>query len=150
ATKDKKYLERAERIGDNYIYEILPNNGGKPCEKWNFTEKKCDLERTRLRDHGNEIIPGLVELYNIEKINNSPRAKIYKKTIEKMLDELLKYRNNDGLFYITTTDTKELTDNRSYVYYGYYLFYLLEGKTKYYEEINKTLQNLPKYTNYKR
>lgn len=147
ATNDSRYLKQAETIGDVYVYEILPKNGYTPCREWSFSKNKC-ISKARFNDHGNEIIPGLVELYNVESIINSSRRAVYNESIKKMLDATLEYRNGDGLFYVSI-DRSELSDTWGYVYNAYYLYHLIENESVYYGEIMRTLENVRGYEGYK-
>ncbi len=64
-TGDRRYLEWAERIGDAYVREVLPRNHGLPGYTWDFAKHEGP-DRMRLRDHGNEIVVGLVLLEALE------------------------------------------------------------------------------------
>ncbi len=152
-TGDPRFLAWAEQIGDEYVFEILPANNYLPGYRWDF-EKKSDTGYTRLRDHGNEIIVGLVLLHAIETDMGRERAGRWLPTIRRMLDHVLASANPDGMFYneITNADLQprndKLSDNWGYVYAAVYAFYQVTGDTKYRDAVRHVLTNLPKYRNY--
>jgi hypothetical protein len=166
ATRTPAYLTWAETIGDAYVNEVLPSSDYLPSDIWNFDSHSSPHFRSyfRLRDHGNEIVGGLVELYVIEACQHRDRREIYHKAIKAMLDRLLIVgRNTDGLWYkqlrlpAAVPSSERLTDNWGYLYNSYYTFSLatkncesdrLPSFSLYEEEVGKTLKNLPKYSQY--
>ena len=97
-TGDRRFLEWAERIGDAYVREVLPRNHGLPGYDWDFA-RHSGPDRLRLRDHGNEIVVGLVMLYALENDLGRERAKEYREPIARMLDRVLASTNADGMFF---------------------------------------------------
>ena len=61
----KDYLEYAGRIADAYVRDALPANNGLPPESFDFATKRVIDAQVKLRDHGNEVIPGLAEAYAV-------------------------------------------------------------------------------------
>lgn len=57
------FAEAAARIADAVVEAVLPANHGLPAENFDYTSARPITASTRLRDHGNEIIPGLAEAY---------------------------------------------------------------------------------------
>jgi hypothetical protein len=149
-TGDPRFIEWARRIGDAYIEEVLPGNHGVPSVEWNFTTH-TGVPRLRLRDHGNEIVVGLVLQYANERRWQSPRAEKWRPVIARMLDRILESANADGLLYdeIDAATLKpiqpNLADNWGYVYGAAYTFYQCTGETKYRDAVLRVLRNLPKY-----
>jgi hypothetical protein len=152
-TGDQRFLAWARRIGDAYVEEILPSNGGVPGFTWDF-ETRTGARRLRLRDHGNETIVGLVMLLALEHQLGSPRAQTYRPVIQRMLDRVLASANPDGLLYNEVdVDTLEpldrrLSDNWGYVYGAVYSYYQITGEVRYREAVRKVLRALPKYRKY--
>ncbi len=152
-TSDPRFLRWAEQIGDAYVEEILPANNFLPGYRWNFETKK-DEGYTRLRDHGNEAIVGLVLLYAVESDLGRIRAKTYLPAVRKMLDRVLESANPDGMLYngVSNADLKprdtKLSDNWGYVYAAMYAFYQATGEEKYRDAVRRVLSNLGKYRNY--
>ncbi len=152
-TGDRRFLEWAERIGDAYVQEILPRNHGLPGYTWDF-EKHEGPDRMRLRDHGNEIVVGLVLLQALESDRGGPRAASYREPLARMLDRILASANPDGLLYdeIRTSDLapvqKGLSDNWGYVYGAVYTFHMITGEPRYRDAVRKVLRNLPRYRGY--
>jgi len=152
-TSDSRFLHWAEQIGDAYVEEILPANGYLPGYRWNF-ERRNDEGYTRLRDHGNEAIVGLVLLFAVERELGRPRAATYLPVIRKMLDRVLASANTDGMLYNNVSNAdlapldRKLSDNWGYVYAAMYAFYQLTGETKYRDAVRHVLSNLGKYRNY--
>jgi len=149
-TGDPRFLRFAERIGDAWILEVLPGSHGLPSYEWDFKEHRGP-DRLRLRDHGNEIMVGLVLLHALETSLGLPRAATYRPALEKMLDRVLASANEDGLFYneIRCSDLKPLntgiSDNWGYIYGTVYTFYMSTGETRYRDAVRRVLQRLPKY-----
>ena len=65
-TGDPRFIDWARRIADAYIEEVLPGNHGVPSVEWDFA-KHTGVPRMRLRDHGNEMVVGLVLQYANER-----------------------------------------------------------------------------------
>jgi hypothetical protein len=149
-TGDPHFIDWARRIGDAYIEEVLPGNHGVPSVEWNFATH-TGVPRLRLRDHGNEIVVGLVLQYANERRWQSPRAEKWRPAIARMLDRILESANSDGLLYneIDAATLKPiqsgLADNWGYVYGAAYTFYQCTGETKYRDAVLRVLRNLPKY-----
>lgn len=152
-TGDPRFLAWGRRIADAYMDEVLPGNHGLPADKWDFSRHAGDA-RLRLRDHGNEIIVGLVLQFTLEQALESPRATAWKPGIEKMLDRVLESANPDGMLYDAIDAatlkpiSKHLSDNWGYVYGAAYTFYQATGLTKYRDATRRVLANLPKYRNH--
>jgi len=152
-TSDPRFWEWARRIGDAYVEEVLPGNHGLPSSKWDF-EKHAGDGQLRLRDHGNEMVVGLVLLYCLEQDWQTPRAARYRPVNTRMLDRILASANPDGMLYnvIDAATLKPinagLSDNWGYVYGAVYAFYQATGEDKYRQAVIRVLRNLPKYRNY--
>jgi hypothetical protein len=149
-TGDPRFIEWARRIADAYIEEVLPGNHGVPSVEWDFA-KHTGVPRMRLRDHGNEMVVGLVLQYANEQRWQSPRAEKWRPVIARMLDRILESANGDGLLYdeIDAATLKPvrsgLADNWGYVYGAAYTFYQCTGEKKYRDAVVRVLRNLPKY-----
>jgi len=147
ATGHPPYLAMAERIGDAYFLEILPHNHSLPAHDWDFTTNTPANPKFRLRDHGSEIIPGLTELYILEKLRNRPRAMRYRPALQRMLDRLLVIgRSADGLW-VNAVDPASgrvlsggVIDTWGYIVNAYQAFDLVEGTTRYREEIMRAMR----------
>ena len=149
-TGDQRFIDWARRIGDAYIEEVLPGNHDLPSVEWDFANH-TGIPRMRLRDHGNEIVVGLVLQYANEQRWKSPRAEKWRPAIARMLDRILASANADGLLYDEIdADTLKpvrsgLADNWGYVYGAAYTFYQCTGETKYRDAVLRVLRNLTKY-----
>jgi hypothetical protein len=149
-TGDPAFLTWAERIGDAYVEEVLPGSHGLPAYDWDF-ERHTGPDRLRLRDHGNEIIVGLVLLHALETSLDRPRAASYRPVLAKMLDRVIASANEDGLFYneIRCSDLaprdRGISDNWGYIYGAVYTFYMATGETRYRDAVLRALRTLPKY-----
>jgi len=152
-TGDRRFLEWAERIGDAYIREVLPRQSGLPGYTWDFSRHQGP-DRLRLRDHGNEIVVGLVLLFALENYRNTERAALYRPAIARMLDRILESANPDGMLYneIRCSDLepldRRLSDNWGYVYGAVYTFYMATGEARYRDAVLQVLKNLPRYRSY--
>ncbi len=152
-TGDPRFLAWGRRIADAYVEEVLPGNHGLPSMTWDFKTHTGD-SKLKLRDHGNEIIVGLVLQFALEAQLGSPRAASMQPLLKNLLDRLLASANPDGLFY-NTIDTRtlapidnRLSDNWGYLYGALYGFYQVTGETRYRDATIHVLKNLPKYRNY--
>jgi hypothetical protein len=149
-TGDQRFVDWARRLADAYIDEVLPGSHGVPSGKWDFAAHSGD-QHLRLRDHGNELIVGLVLQYANEQRWKTPRAEKWKPVIATLLDRVLESANPDGMLYdeVDTATlkpfTQGLSDNWGYVYGAVYTFYQCTGETRYRDAVLKVLRNLPKY-----
>ena len=105
-----------------------------------------DFTTLRLRDHGNEVVSGLTELYATSSKVQPAKAGAYRAPIHEMLDRILEVgRNEDGLFY-NVIDPRAgramdagIADNFGYVLNGYYTIYKLDGTPAYRDAVRKAL-----------
>jgi hypothetical protein len=131
-TRDTRYLEYATRLGDYYLLSTH--------------HPTRDFPTLRLRDHGNEVVAGLTELYATLREVQPAKANAYRAPIHEMLDRILVVgRNEDGLFYNVidpragrATDA-HIADNFGYVLNGYYTMYRLDGTAAYRDAVRKAL-----------
>jgi hypothetical protein len=100
ATGNRRYLEAANQISRAYLQEQLPMTTYLPVNRWDFTRKEpIDRRRFRLSDHGNEILPGLLEWHFAATASGDPDASADRVTIRRMLDRLAdRGRSPDGLW----------------------------------------------------
>lgn len=131
-TGEERYLDYAVRLGDYYLLgEHHPTH---------------DAESLRLRDHGNEIVSGLTELYAALHHVRPEKAAAYRSPIHAMLDRILEVgRNEDGLFFnVINPQTGEVlnpgvADNFGYILNGFYTVYLVDEKEEYRTAVRKAL-----------
>jgi hypothetical protein len=146
-TGDQRFIDWARRIADAYLDEVLPGSHDVPSGKWDFSTHTGD-QHLRLRDHGNELVVGLVLQYANEQRWKTPRAEQWRPKIARMLDRILESANPDGLLYDeVATDTlkpftPQLSDNWGYIYGAVYTFYQCTGETKYRDAVVKVLHSL--------
>eukprot|EP01105_Mastigella_eilhardi_P027459 TRINITY_DN846_c0_g1_i8.p1 TRINITY_DN846_c0_g1~~TRINITY_DN846_c0_g1_i8.p1 ORF type:complete len:505 (-),score=108.64 TRINITY_DN846_c0_g1_i8:383-1897(-) len=147
-TGNPKYIEYATRVGDYYML------GGH-----HLTHNNTWLQ---LRDHGCEVLAGLVELYVALQYTDPTKHEAYRKPIHDMLDRILEVgRNEHGMLY-NVIDPKtgktpggkkrkfasQLSDTWGYTYNAYYTVYLLDNTTAYRDAVRFVLSNLPHYPRY--
>lgn len=155
ATQKDEYLQMAEQIAEAYLFDILPNNQFLPAMYWNFDKGEPVRSRLRFRDHGSEIIPGLVELYVLEKTQGRSQAALYREPLKKMLDLILVVgRTKDGLWY-NDVDVKThkplgtaVIDTWGYILNAYLMFDIAEGTSIYREEIKRTMRAVATYKSF--
>lgn len=162
ATADERYLQVAERIGEAYLFEVLPDNQGLPADYWDFkagrplredsrfrpaAESASHVQPFRLVDHGGEIVPGLAELYFVERVQNRPQAERYRQPLRDFLDKLLATgRTDEGLWYnsvdVSTLEPvdKNLMDTWGYLLNAYQMVDLAEGAAGYAPEIERAMR----------
>ena len=134
-TKNPEWLGWGIQISDYYLEpEHLPTRS---------------LARLRLRDHGGEIVAGLVEMYAVASEARPDLKKKWQPSIHEMLDTILaKGRNEHGLFYDEVNPvtgevlSPRLADTYGYILNAYYTVYLLDHTDAYREAVLKPLSNL--------
>lgn len=153
-SRDGKYLEWAERIGDAYCFEVLPKNGGLPAYRWDFTKHEVLRDSLNLNDHGNELIGGLAELYVITKAFHPEKAAHYRDPLTAMFNRLLdKARNEDGLWFnLIKASTGEPLNRETPDTWGYALsatatFGIATGDQQLLDSVKGVLRNIdrPRY-----
>ena len=134
-TGDKKYLDRAVRLGD---YFLLGSN-----------HPTRDLDSLKLGDHSCEVINGLSELYLAVSKARPEKREAYRQPIHEMFDRILAVGANEhGMLYTTVNPktgevtNKTLTDNWGYNYDGFYTVWMVDGTTAYRDAVRKVLGNL--------
>ncbi|MGE3912505.1 MAG: hypothetical protein AB7K36_24300, partial [Chloroflexota bacterium] len=135
ATGDPKYLEEAGRISRAYTEETFPTTLYLPPNRWDFVEKEpLDRRRFRLSDHGNEVLPGLLEWHFAATMAGDPEAATDRIAIRKMLDRLAeKGRSPDGLWMRVMeipsgkVEQDGFTDNWGYVSQAFLIQSLIES-----------------------
>ncbi len=156
-TGENRYLEMAERIAEAYLFEVFPHTGYLPPMYWDFEGEQLlsSHSEVRFRDHGSEIIPGLVELYLLEKAQDRPQAARYREPLQRMLDATLASgRADDGLWYsIVDLETgqpvdKGVIDTWGYILNAYQAFDLAEGTDTYATEIESVMQAVTTYKSF--
>ena len=147
ATKKIEYVEMAERIAESYLFDILPKNHYLPPRDWDFSKGAPAGTYFSLRDHANEIVPGLAELYLLEKLHERPQALLYRKALKSFYDLILEVgRTDDGLWYnaVDIRTRKPLdeavADTWGYVLNALQTFDLAEGTSIYAEEIRRAMR----------
>lgn len=143
ATGEDKYLEWAVRLGDRYLLTA----GHHPTD---------DRNRLLLRDHGNEVIGGLSELYATLTFADPDKAQEYQEPLRRMLDRILEVgRNADGLFYNEinpkngSVTNSGIADTFGYVLNAYLTVDLVDGTSDYQDAVLTVLNVLDaKYRNF--
>lgn len=163
-TGDEKYRLWARRIGDYYLLSAIPNNDFLPPYDVGPEVKPSRRSRCKLRDHGNEIIPGLTELYMLEVLQRGDRERVYHEPLKRMLDKLLRIgRNEHGMwYYALKVETEQpeqnrICDNWGYLYSAYETFVLaceranrceISQDHQYREAIRQAIGNLHHYKSF--
>lgn len=126
ATGDVRYLDAGTRIARAYLDLALADTDWVPTRTWDFERERANTSAVQLRDHGNEIVAGLVEYHLIESSLSRPEAAEHRRRIRAMLDQLLQVgRDGDGRWQSaidlkTGAPTKDtLSDNWGYLYAAY-------------------------------
>ena len=123
ATREPKYFDWAARLADAYCREVLPQNGGLPPHRWDFTQHRVLKDALNLNDHGNEIIGGLAEVYVIASAWHPQKAQAWRDPLRVMFHRLLdKARNQDGLWFnLLRASTAEVLNSETPDTWGYAL-----------------------------
>lgn len=131
-TRNPKWLQWGIQIGDYYLSaDHLPTRA---------------QQKLKLRDHGCEIVSGLVELYAVVSVVDPSKKKQWQPYIHEMLDTILaKGRNEHGLFYDEINPLtgeilqKRLADNFGYTLNAFYTVYMIDHVAPYREATLKAL-----------
>ncbi len=134
-TGEKKYLDRAIRLGDYYLL-----GDHHPTR---------DAEELRLIDHGSEIISGLTELYATVAFARPEKKEAYRDPIHVMLDRVLEVGGNEhGMLYdAVNPQTGEVIDDEivhswGYVYNGFYTVYQIDSTEAYRRAVRHAIGSL--------
>jgi len=131
-TGNPKWLKWGVQIGDYFLSDAhLPTKASS---------------RLRLRDHGCEIVSGLVEMYAVVAAKDPAKKQQWQPYIHEMLNTILaKGRNEHGLFYDEINPQtgeivqKRIADNFGYTLNAFYTVYLIDHVGAYREAVLKTL-----------
>ena len=133
ATGDPAYREAAEPIARAYLELALPATNWVPTRSWDFERERTTTSAVQLRDHGNEIIAGLVEYHLIETALGLPSATGHRTAVRQMLDRLLDVGRRPGGLWESAIDLETgarlkdtLSDNWGYLYAAYLTQALIE------------------------
>ena len=126
---------------------MLPKSGYLPPSDWDFSKDAPASIYFSFRDHGNEILPGLSEIYFLERVLGRPQALLYRTPLKNFYDLVVKIgRTDDGLWY-NTIDIKshepldkEVADTWGYLLNGLQTFDLAEGTAIYADEIRRAMR----------
>ena len=135
ATGDTRYQRAAGRIAHAYLDLALPATGWIPTRSWDFSRERSNTSVAQFRDHGNEVVAGLVEYHLIETALGLPEVADHRRRIRAMLDRLLLVgRDGDGMWR-SAIDIKTgaalkdtLSDNWGYIYAAYLTQALIEDQ----------------------
>lgn len=126
ATGDDGYRTIGQRLARAYLDLALPDTKWMPARTWDFRRERANTDRAQIRDHGNEVIAGLVEFHLIETMRGAQETAEHRAQIRTMLDALLlRGRTSEGLWKSAIdVDTGEslkdtLSDNWGYLYAAY-------------------------------
>jgi hypothetical protein len=141
-TGDRQYLDWAIRLGDLYLL------GDRHPTR--------HLRELRLRDHGCEIVGGLVELYATLHFVDPAKKQQYREPVHAMLDRILEVgRNEHGLFFdaidpVAGKPTAAgISDNWGYTLNAHYTVHLLDDVPAYRDAVRQALSHLNEhYRNY--
>lgn len=134
-TGEERYLDRAVQIADYYLL-----GDHHPTR---------DLDVLRLRDHGNELISGLTEVYVAAHVNREQKVEQYQGPLHAVFDRILEVGVNEhGMMYDEINPqtgevrSEHLADTFGYNYNGFYTLYLLDDVERYREAVRTALGSL--------
>lgn len=149
ATRDARYLDWANRIGEAYCQEILPLGGWLPAHVWDFAAHRPARDLFSLNDHGNEIVLGLAEWHHALRAADPARAAAAEPALRRMFDRLLEVgRSPDGLWFAQLKPTtgevlaRGTPDTWGYALCGVYTFGLGTGEELYRDAARQALAAL--------
>ncbi len=98
-TRDGGQLEMVERIAAWYGADVLPRNGFLPPRAWDLANDAPRDSYVKLRDHGGEVVPGLAEIYLLERLEQRDAADRMRPPLHSMLGAVIgAERIFDGLW----------------------------------------------------
>ncbi|HEX3247342.1 MAG TPA: hypothetical protein VHX16_18200, partial [Chloroflexota bacterium] len=98
-TRDDELARSGARLTRAYLDLALPSTGMIPGRTWDFDRERGNTQQAQLRDHGNEIVAGLVEFHLVESALAIPEIMERRQDIHDMLGALLKLgRTKEGLW----------------------------------------------------
>jgi len=110
-TRDPRYLARGRGIVEAYINQVFPLTQGLVPRIFDFAAGRVRDARIGLRDHGNEMIAGLVEWILVERAAPDSRTAAYAPAVERLLDRLLEDgRRRNGLWLNVVGEGGRATD----------------------------------------
>lgn len=128
---DERYLRAGRAIARAYVYDVLPYSDGVPPLRFDFARGRASEGAIQLRDHGNEMIAGLVEWARVERTLRADRddefAAALSAAVERMLDRIMELGlRGDGLWRNRIGEDEApdatLNDNWGYVSAAYYAY----------------------------
>jgi len=134
-TGEERYLDRAVQIADYYLL-----GDHHPTR---------DLDTLRLRDHGNELISGLTEVYAAAHVHRKQKVEQYRAPLHAVFDRILEVGVNEhGMMYDEinpqsgAVHSEHLADTYGYNYNGFYTLYLLDDVERYRRAVRTALESL--------
>lgn len=133
-SENEAYPEMASRIADAIIGQMLAENHGLPAHTFDYASNTADKPVVMLRDHGNEVVGGLAEVYALAVSRSddpvwAERADRWAEPIAHMLELIFDVAVNDDGLIVNTVDADTMTivddrpnDNWGYVVNGVLLF----------------------------
>lgn len=123
------YAAMSARIADAVTQQMLPACNGLPVRTFNYEKGQAVETHIKLRDHGNEVVPGLAEAYAMavarrgEDPEWAARADRWAEPVAHMMETVLdKGADADGVVLSAIdTATLEITDSRPSDNWGYLL-----------------------------
>lgn len=104
-----EHLVAGRAIAGAYVHDVLPAGDGLPAQEWSFAEGRAVEDEFELRDHGNEIVSGLVEWLIVEQAAPDGREAAHRPAIERMIDLLLERgRDTAGMWLEEVEDPEDL------------------------------------------
>ncbi len=133
-SENDAYPEMAARIADAIIEQMLAEHNGLPAHTFNYETNTPDKPLVMLRDHGNEVVGGLAEVYALAVSRSedpvwAERADRWAEPIAHMLELIFEVAINDAGLIVNTVDADTMTivddhpnDNWGYIVNGVLLF----------------------------
>lgn len=131
---DPRYADMLGRIADAATEIMLPANYGMPAHTFNYESGEAGKAKVPLRDHGNEIIPGLAEAfaYAVDHAGDEAwraRAERWAEPLARMFEGVLRAGVREDGLPINALNARTLevldpgvNDNWGYVSVGALLF----------------------------
>ncbi|MGF1633003.1 MAG: hypothetical protein ACFCVE_04065 [Phycisphaerae bacterium] len=127
-SENPAYPQMAARIGDAVVMQSLPANHGLPAGEHDYESDKVIDREVQLRDHGNELVGGLGEVYALAVSRRddpawAERADRWAEPLAVMFEIILEHSvNEEGLIAnAMSAETRKVTDPRASDNWGYVL-----------------------------
>ncbi len=138
-SRNETFLDLGEPILNFYLFEVISENNGHLCNFIKSDLSGCRNEEFNLGDHGNEIIPGVVEFFYALS-ESGHNVTVFEKPIQYMLDTVKEEGLKEDGFWVQKNGLANSTDTWGYIHNAYLLYDHITDIE--YDFVEESLENL--------